>query len=856
MEFRAGARFGAYEILALAGAGGMGQVYRARDTRLGRTVALKFLSGALTTRPDTFERLKREAQVVSRLNHAHICALYDIGEQDDITYLVMEFVAGETLADRLARGPLPLEESLRYGAQMADALDAAHREGIVHRDLKPRNVMLTRDGVKLLDFGLAKLCETEGQLRGMRTTIGRISEEGVLVGTLAYMAPEQLEGKDVDARTDLFALGVVLHEMTSGRHPFERGSKASLISAILTADPPPLPARTPLTPAPFERAIVRCLAKDPHERWQTARDLSAELKWILETAPGRAASSRDIVANAWRPGLAAGTRAARVALVALAIVAVGLAVWRMWPRDGQDALPHNFRLVSTFPGIHRSATFSPDGNMIAFISDAEGVPQVWVRNLTGGEPIRITEGDVAASHPRWSIGNDRIVFGRRRQGIWSVPPLGGAVRQIVEQGTNPSLSKDGSRLVFERERQIWIAGADGLNARRVEGVPRGFYSVDLAPAISPDGRLIAFFVAELGPNGDLWIISTDGGTPRRLTNDVREGGAPSWTPDGKAIIFASARGGSRTLWRISPDGGLPTPVTTGAGEEDEPAISPTGSALIYTTVHPTWSLRRLDPATGEERQLLEKRLEVLFPRISPDGTRVAFFGRDTVGGVQIFTIGADGTGVRQVSEGRDEINTMPTWSGDGLSLYFYRNRPQNSFRRIAVNGGPSVEIAPWAWELQSDADVDPHDNRVAFLDRSQGQSQNARIRQLTTGEELTLPIPIGRPRWSRDGRSVVGYWKGAIHACDADVPNRCESLTNGESPVPSADGSRIFFLRRTSPNNADLWVLDRATKREHRLRTLGPFRSIDVTFDVGPRDQVVWAPYQEGRHELWLADLR
>jgi len=278
--------------------------------------------------------------------------------------------------------------------------------------------------------------------------------------------------------------------------------------------------------------------------------------------------------------------------------------------------------------------------------------------------------------------------------------------------------------------------------------------------------------------------------------------------------------------------------------------------LIYTTVHPTWSLRRFDPATGEERQLLEKRLEVLFPRISPDGTRVAFFGRDTVGGVQVFTVGADGKDVRQVTEGRDEINTMPRWSGDGLSLYYYRNRPQNSFRRIAASGGPSVEIAPWTWELQSDGDVDPRDRTVAFLNRSQGKSQSARVRDLTTGEERTLPVPIARPRWSRDGRFVVGDSKGTIHACDAGVPNRCESLTNGESPVLSPDGSRVFFLRRTSPTSAELWVLDLAPKREQRLRTLGPFRSIDVTFDAGPGDRIVWAPYQEGRHELWLADVR
>src|SRR6266540_539748 len=290
MTLSPGSRLGPYEVLSPLGAGGMGEVYKAKDTRLERTVAIKVLPSHLSSSEEVRQRFEREAKTISSLSHPHICALYDVGNQDGVEYLVMEYLEGETLADRLGRGPLPTEQVLRYGIEMADALDKAHRQGIVHRDLKPGNVMLTKTGVKLLDFGLAKALPSpcgrgaggEGLTSLPTMASAPLTQEGTILGTFQYMAPEQLEGKEADARTDIFAFGCVLYEMTTAKKAFAGSSQASLISAIMQNDPLPISSVSPMTPPALERVVRICLAKDPDDRWQSAHDSAGELKWIAE----------------------------------------------------------------------------------------------------------------------------------------------------------------------------------------------------------------------------------------------------------------------------------------------------------------------------------------------------------------------------------------------------------------------------------------------------------------------------------------------------------------------------------------------------------------------------------------------
>ncbi|HWC66063.1 MAG TPA: serine/threonine-protein kinase, partial [Thermoanaerobaculia bacterium] len=320
MTLAAGTKLGPYEVISALGAGGMGEVYKARDTRLGRDVAVKVLPEHLSQSPESKMRFEREAKAVSQLSHPHICALYDVGNADGVEYLVMELLEGQILSDRLSRGPLPREQVLEYGKQIAEALDAAHRRSLVHRDLKPANVMITRSGVKLLDFGLAKAMGSraeEAEVTSLPTEEDRpLTERGTILGTFQYMAPEQLEGKPADARTDIFALGCVLYEMATGKKAFSGSSRASLISSIMSSEPAPISAVQPMTPPALDRIVRTCLAKDPDERWQSAHDVKSELAWIAEAG-----------SQAGAPAVVASRRKSRERLAwAVAAVAAALAL--------------------------------------------------------------------------------------------------------------------------------------------------------------------------------------------------------------------------------------------------------------------------------------------------------------------------------------------------------------------------------------------------------------------------------------------------------------------------------------------------------------------------------------------------
>ena len=412
MNLEPGSRLGPYEITARAGAGGMGEVWRGRDTRLGRDVAIKVLPAEFAENAQLRARLDREARSISALSHPHICTLFDVGEG----FLVMEFIEGESLAARLSRGPLSLTEVLRYGQQIAAALDAAHRKGLVHRDLKPGNIMLTKSGTKLLDFGLARAMKAKGPVSGLTsgtTDVQPLTAEGTIVGTLQYMSPEQLEGREPDARTDIFSLGAVLYEMVTGQRAFQGDSRTSLISAIVSSEPPPIGEIIPVTPPALERVVKKCLAKDPDQRWQSAADVAGELQWIGEMT----SSGTQPLAVTTRPRVSRGKKAA-AGLAAIAALAVALLTgW--WaggrtkdasthvPLRGSIALPPGTQLAGL---VSPSVAISLVGSVVAFVASKDGRQQLYLRPIDAFE-ARPVEGSDGAEGPFFSPDGKWVGFG-------------------------------------------------------------------------------------------------------------------------------------------------------------------------------------------------------------------------------------------------------------------------------------------------------------------------------------------------------------------------------------------------------------------------------------------------------------
>ena len=505
MPLAPGTRLGPYESVSPLGAGGMGEVYRCRDTRLDRTVAIKILPSHLSDQPEARDRFDREARAISALNHPNICHLYDVGAQDGTSYLVMEYLEGETLADRLRKGPLPLEQFLKTGIEICEGLETAHRSGVVHRDLKPGNIMLTKAGAKLMDFGLAKALATPaGQSSGLTITLSTpaashpLTAKGTVMGTFQYMSPEQLEGKQADARSDMFSLGAVLYEMLTGRRAFEGKSALSVASAIIEKEPEPIMAVQPMTPAALERAIRRSLAKDPEERWQTARDLALELKAIANEGPHTAkapaaATTRSRERWAWGAASALGLVAAALAVGFIQRAPKPEPTVRLTSDLGAD--------VKLYNDVGISAVLSPNGARLAFVG--------------------------MGPDEKWHIY------------VRSLDQLQATMLSGTEDAANPFFSPDSEWLGFfanAKLKKIAVQGGSAVNLCDAPDARGGAWSEDGTIVFSPGLRTA------------LLKVSAAGGTPQPLTtldqqaNEVTERW-PQFLPGGNAVLFTSASHG-------------------------------------------------------------------------------------------------------------------------------------------------------------------------------------------------------------------------------------------------------------------------------------------------------------------------
>jgi Tol biopolymer transport system component len=447
--------------------------------------------------------------------------------------------------------------------------------------------------------------------------------------------------------------------------------------------------------------------------------------------------------------------------------------------------------------------------------------------------------------------------------IWSVAPLGGEPHRIVEHGWNAELSPDNQRLVFERSGQILIATADGREIRSLSNLPLVPYYGDAWPTFSPDGKWIAVFIGEAGRYGDYWVIPSDAGNARRLTNDFAEGGAPAWTPDGKFLAFPSARAGSVNLWRVAVSGGVPQVLTTGPGDNLDPVVARDGRTLLFTNVRRTWTLVVHDLKTGVQRTVAEQRTPLVFPRFSRDGRRIAFQGKNSRGDMHLFVMDADGANQMAVTHGPSELNIMPQWIDDGGVLCFYQVRPHEAFRKISILGGVSQELAPWSWSRQRSAGVDPQGRAAVYSAMDRGRLQQSRLRDLESGQDIPLPFALYLNRFSRDGRWIAGESReGEVVVCEISS-GRCRPLTPKDdlglaALAWSGDGTRLFFLRHT---NAQVFGELASVSVEggvvQRYGPIGPFQQrYLMSMDASPRDEIVFARCQDSPHELWMATLR
>jgi len=698
MALTSGTKLGPYEIQSPLGAGGMGEVYRARDTRLDRTVAVKILPAHLSSNPEARQRLEREARAISSLNHPNICTLHDVGHQEGTDFLVMEYLEGETLADRLMKGPLPPEQVLKYGIDICLGLEKAHKSGVIHRDLKPGNIMLTKSGAKLMDFGLAKATPAAvPPASSLTMTMSHpsadqpLTAQGMVVGTFQYMSPEQVEGEEADARSDIFALGAVLYEMASGKRAFKGKSQASIVAAILASDPQPISAVQPMSPPALDRVVRTCMAKDPDERWQTAHDVKLQLQWIAE-AGSQAGVPAPVVARR-RMSQRVAWIAAGLGVAAAIVFATGFVLRAPVPE-------HPLRVSILPPDQHvfdpLSVALSPDGTKLAFAATAVGgLAQLWVRPLdsTSAQPLAGTDD---AAFPFWSPDSRSLGFFADGK-LKIIDASGGAVQTLAGAllPRGGSWSSNGTILYTPDATSAMyrIPAAGGTPVRAVGEEKASSVGSPRWPAFLPDGKHFLFFQygAEAQSGGDVYLGTLDSAQITKLAkSDVRAGygnGHVVFVEGGNLMVQAFDEKNLKLV-------GNPVPVAEQVRGDARAAaafsLSSEGKLIFAGGQSSTLDLAWYD-RTGKKGDVIDSGT-FQDAHISPDGKKVSAARADAGGHLEIFIYDlARGTKSQfSFSQSRDDD---PVWSPDGNTIVFdsARNGKIDLYTRPA-NGSRQEEL--------------------------------------------------------------------------------------------------------------------------------------------------------------------
>ena len=851
MAILPGRRLGPYEILSAIGAGGMGEVYKARDTRLDRIVAIKVLPVHLADRSELRERFEREARTIASMNHPHICTLHDIGHQDGIDFLVMEYLEGETLAQRLVKGSLPIQQVLQYAIEISDALDKAHRKGITHRDLKPGNIMLTKSGTKLLDFGLAKLKQEvspaipDSQLPTMKSAI---TGEGTILGTLQYMAPEQVEAKEVDARTDIFAFGAVVYEMATGRKAFEGKSSASVMAKIMEAEPPSMASLQPMTPPALDHVVKRCLAKEPDERWQSANDLANELKWIAG-----ASETAKVTEKPPKPAKEVWQRPAFLGMAAVAIAAAAVvAGCYLKPAAPLPvtrtviALPPDQQLAGG--GSQVNVALSHDGKQLAYVaSRGAGPQQLFLRALDGLEarPIPGTEGAVS---PFFSPDDQWVGF-FTPSGLKKVSVNGGAAVTLAGAGGPRGASWDTpGTIIFSPENNSALQQVSDQG-----GSPQALFQLEKDensqrwPDVLPGGKAIVF-----GANMQNTEVAVQQvGTGKRKTL-VQNAIFPRYAASGHLIYVQGT-----TLMAVPFDPerletkGAAVPVAEGISLTNsngaDYCFSTTGT-LLYVSGGIAAAQRKLVwvNRNGTEQILAAAPGDYDNPRVSPDGHHVAL---ELGAQVWIYDLSRD-TLTRFTFEGNS--NADPAWTPDGKRISFRSTKdgPVNIYWKLADGSGGGERLTtnqftqiPESWS--------PDGKFLAFHENNPTTKKDIWVLRLSDRKAepfLRTPFNEGGPVFSPDGRWIAyipdesGRPEIYVQPYPGPGGKWQISTEGGSEPAWNRNGRELFYRTGNKMMAVEVTTQPTFSAGKPKLLFEGQYLSVqtgltNTAYDVSPDGQ-------------------